>query len=134
MKHKNPLTLVIAAFLLGGLTDLHAQQMPEPWIDGTAKARLRSVYELGQFRAKGFSARWSKDSRGYSVQERDPRTKKTISVYYDVRTGEKIEAKQSGQKTADSRPLVSPGVAKALMSMSRVDCGRWKLVIRPSTI
>lgn len=108
MKHSLLLAPSLAVLLLNGLADLHAQQMPKPWVDGTTLARLRSVYDHGDFRAKEFSAKWSADSTGYSVQERDPRTKKTVSVHYDVRSGELIEVKQPSHETAESRPLVSP--------------------------
>jgi len=108
MKHKLLLTAFLASFLLGGLSGLQAQPMPESWGDGTTLTRLKSVYEKGEFGGKGFRAEWSADSNSYSVEQRDPESNQTVSVHYDVRTGEPMEAKSSEQPIAKSRPLVSP--------------------------
>jgi dipeptidyl-peptidase 4 len=101
---------ILLAFWLAVLlsADLSAQQMPRSRVDGTTRARLRSVYENRDFRARKFQSKWWRDSAGFSVREQDPKARKSVTVHYNVRTGEVAEAKPSDQKAAESRPLVSP--------------------------
>lgn len=107
MKHKLFLTACVAIIFLCDLTDLHPNQKPEVGVDETTEARLRSVYENGDFRARGFPVKWSGDSKGYSVQRRDLKTNELASVYYDVRTGEPTASKPSSQKNKEFPRLVS---------------------------
>nr|WP_238381236.1 DPP IV N-terminal domain-containing protein [Mariniblastus fucicola] len=82
--------------------------MPTSWTNGTTEARLKAVYETGEFRAKGFSANWWPDSKGYSVRQRDSETGERVTVHYDVRTGEETEAKPLGRGKPSRGRLVSP--------------------------
>lgn len=115
--HRTSQIAFLAVFLLCGLTDVQAQQIPESWDNGTTQTRLRAVYERGDFQAKGFPAKWSTDSSTYSIQQRDPDTQKMVPVHFDVRTGEPTEAKPSAPSDAQPQPLVSPD-------------GKWKLEFR----
>jgi len=53
-----------------------------------AEARLRGIYERGDFRAAPFQPQWLPDSSGFTVEEREPGTEKVTRVTFDARTGE----------------------------------------------
>ena len=108
MKHSILFAAFLAFTLLCGLADLGAQLMPEAWADGTTQDRLKAVYDRGELQAKGFPAKWLPDSSGYSVQKRDPETKKSLTVHYDVKTGEPIDPQPDAEQAAKKRPMVSP--------------------------
>lgn len=108
MQYRLAPVAILACVLFTGQLSFSADQMPESWVDGTTLERLKSVYDRGDFRAKEFSAQWSPDSSGYSVQQQDAEADRTITVHYDVRTGEPLDPQPSAQKPAASRPLVSP--------------------------
>jgi dipeptidyl-peptidase 4 len=108
MTYRFLLPSCMALTLLCGLANLHAQQMPQAWLDGATQTRLESVYDRGEFRAKGFPAKWSPDSLSFSVQQQDPATAESTTVYYDVRTGDPIDLQSSAQEAELNRPLVSP--------------------------
>lgn len=74
---------------------LAAQDLPAAWLDGTTLKRLRGVYERGEFRGIPFRGKWSSDSRGYSVRQKDPETDSFVQVQYDVQTGMPIEPQGS---------------------------------------
>ncbi len=82
--------------------------LPTAWLDGTTEKRLKAIYERGDFNARKFSAKWWADSAGYTIQKRDQKTRKPIFEFYDVRTGERTDAKPTGQKDSGSLRLVSP--------------------------
>lgn len=114
MKLTNQIAFFLAILLMDGMTALRAQEMtetqrmPDAWIDGTTQARLKSIYEKGEFRAQGFRAMWSADSTGYSVQQRDPKSGNRVSLHYDVRTGEPVDPQPSRPKTVPPQSTVSP--------------------------
>ncbi len=98
-------------FLSVGVVHLNAQQLPKSWVNGTTETRLKAIYENEQYRAKEFRARWLNDSAGYSVEQRDSETKKLVTKFYDVRTGEPTEREPIVQKPEpkdDSRAVISP--------------------------
>jgi len=82
--------------------------MPQQWVDGTTLERLKDVYQRGEFRAKGFPAKWTSDSTGYWVEQREPETNQTVTIHYNVRTGESIDPQPNVPAAAQSQPLVSP--------------------------
>ena len=104
-------TIATLLFILIGqcsLASTSAQQAPKSWLDGTAETRFRQIYEKGEFRAKGFPAKWWANSAGYSVRSRDPKTKQSVENHFDVRTGEPAEPPQSSQQQAEIPRFVSP--------------------------
>lgn len=54
-----------------------------------AEARLKGIYDRGEFRAKKFQPTWLKDSSGIVIEEIDPDTKKPTRWFYDARSGER---------------------------------------------
>lgn len=109
MKTPLLLSLCLTVIITGELTNLRAQQMPASWVDGTTEERLKSVYERGDFRAKPFAGKWAADSRGYSLQQKDPATGKMVTVHYDVQAGEPFDPQpKDKQSEAVSKPMVSP--------------------------
>ena len=71
-----------------GTPDLRAQVSHDEMLK-EAEARLRAIYDRGEFRAKRFAADWLPDSSGYTVREVDPNTKKSVLVRYDAASGER---------------------------------------------
>ncbi|MCA8999402.1 MAG: DPP IV N-terminal domain-containing protein, partial [Planctomycetaceae bacterium] len=82
---------VIAVILLGG-TSLNADT--NDWAK-IAEPRLRSIYELEEFRERPFEAEWLLDSSGYVVNQRDEQSDQTQRIEYDVRSGEQRSIKVS---------------------------------------
>ncbi len=73
-----------------------------------AEARIRGIYERGEFRAKRFRAEWLPDSSGYTTMESVPGTKDRVRVRYDAASGKRTEMK-SGDNGSDARSAnVSP--------------------------
>ena len=83
------------------------QEKPQSWTDGTAKQRLKDIFEKGAFGVPRFTGRWWTDSSGFSIQQRNPKTNKLVSVHFDARTGKRTDAPPPEQKRNASR-LVSP--------------------------
>tara|TARA_R110002072_G_scaffold303140_2_gene495688 strand:+ start:76899 stop:77501 length:603 start_codon:yes stop_codon:yes gene_type:complete len=92
----------VVFFSLVGMGLADAQE--SGWQQET-ESRLQAIYERGEFRAAKFQADWLPDSSGYTVQERDPTSNKTIQVRYDVQTGKRAEEKSSSNEhsTPDGR-------------------------------
>lgn len=83
--------------------------MPLDWRNGTTEARLKAVYEKGEFRTKGYPARWSEDSQGFWIRQRDPETNKVATVFCDVRTGEPHESQKAEPRRDDrSQRMMAP--------------------------
>ena len=70
----------------------HCQEKPQSWTDGTAKQRLKDIFEKGEFGVPRFTGRWWTDSSGFSIQQRNPKTNKLVSVHFDARTGKRTDA------------------------------------------
>ena len=93
---------VVLAFILAtGICDIHAQTSADSSWHKVTEARLKGIYERGEFSPRKFQAEWLPDSSGYAVLERDPKTDKMIWANYHVRTGDRTERteeeKQSGR-------------------------------------
>ena len=69
------------------------QTLPQSWSNGTTENRLKDIYERGEFSGKRFQGRWWPDSKGYSTQQVDPKTRRRTTVHFDAQTGEPSEAK-----------------------------------------
>ncbi len=61
----------------------------EPSWRSHAEARLKAIYERGEFRAKKFQPTWLKDSSGFVIEESDAKTNKSNRWFYDVQSGER---------------------------------------------
>jgi dipeptidyl-peptidase-4 len=72
-----------------------------------AVPRLRSVYELGEFRAEAFRGEWLPDSSGYTLREKDPNTSEETVVRYNAASGERTTFTESDQIRPDQDGRVS---------------------------
>jgi dipeptidyl-peptidase 4 len=72
------------------------------------EARLKAIYENGDFRPRGFSAEWLPDSSGYVVVETDPETNRSSRRVYDVRTGELAEPQPAEVPSTARSERLSP--------------------------
>ncbi len=87
---------------------LHAQRpLAVDWQKEVA-ARLRAIYERGEFRDEPFDAEWLADGSGYTVRERDPETDRSIVVRYDISSGKRNKLEQP-LTTDRQRPLSPDG-------------------------
>lgn len=83
---------------------VQAQVPPDSSWQKYAEARLHSIYDRSEFRAKNFRPTWLPDSSGFVVEEIDPQTKQTKNWFYDVRSGERRAHKpEEQQPTRGSR-------------------------------
>jgi dipeptidyl-peptidase-4 len=81
--------------------DLVAQTLTDSSWQHRAEARLKAIYDRGEFRAKNFQPTWLRDSSGIVVDEVDPNTTKPSLWFYDAITGER-RAASSNDKVLDS--------------------------------
>jgi dipeptidyl-peptidase-4 len=73
--------------------DLLAQTYQDSNWQANAEARLKAIYERGEFRARDYRPTWLPDSSGFVTEELDPETKNATHWFYDARTGERREWK-----------------------------------------
>lgn len=102
------LCAVAFVFVLLATRDLSAQ-LPEAtnWQD-RAEARLKAIYDRGEFRAKSLRPTWLSDSSGFVIEEVDPNTKKTTQWFYEARSGERRAWKADERLPDSNRRHVSP--------------------------
>ncbi len=104
-----------ALFLLAlAITPVAAQTAQDSAWQPEAEARLKAIYERGEFRSPKFQARWLPDSSGYTVEEREPGKDQPIRVTYQVRTGERVAGKPDEQQPAARESLRSPDGSRVL--------------------
>ncbi len=73
-----------------------------------AEARLKAIYNRGEFRAKAFQPTWLRDSSGFLVEEVDSNTNEPMAWFYHGRTGERSiasEDKKRGIQPSDEGRL-----------------------------
>ena len=80
--------LLSLSFLLT-LHDAVAQSIDESHWQAHANARLKSIYERGEYRAKKFQPTWRSDSSGLVLDGVDPTTMKPVQWFHDARSGER---------------------------------------------
>ena len=102
------LLISMAVCMTIGFDDLHAQSTTDSTWQAEATARLKAIYERSEFRVAKRQGEWLPDSSGYAVRETDPATKKPSAVSYDVRTGQRSEAKLSEDTPSNRRQQLSP--------------------------
>ena len=74
-----------------------------------AEARMRAIYDRGEFGAQGFRAEWLPDSTGYTRSEPGPEGRGRVRVRYDVTDGERTELDSPGQGRGRSRGISPDG-------------------------
>lgn len=79
------------------------------WQD-EVQARLRAIYERGQWRAKRFEAQWLPDSSGYLVTERQEGSNQDVVRFYHVESGEQGET----PSLVRPDPLLAPDGSRVL--------------------
>lgn len=111
----------IATFIVVGLLPAwivaghaRAQIASESQWQSTVAARLKGIYEQGEFRSQAMPSKWFDNSSGYTIQERDAKTGKSIDVSFDLRTGERIERPVEGARQNERRNMVSPDGSRIL--------------------
>lgn len=92
--------LLVFSFLMPA-HDLEAQSIHASNWQAHADARLKSIYDRGEFRAKKFQPTWLSDSSGFVIEGVDPVTMKPVQWFHDARSGEK-KILGSDEKNADS--------------------------------
>ena len=88
-----------------------------------ADARLRAIYDDGEFRPKDFRPKWLGDSSGFVVTQAAADTKQPTTWFYDVRTGERRPA------SADQQAAVANDKDRARQDNLRVEPRDTKLVL-----
>lgn len=88
-------------------SSLLAQAPDTDWRDHAA-ARLKAIYEQGDFRAKVFRPIWLSDSSGFVVDAIDPSTNQPVTWFYDVATGERRPVSESERNRGSSDERRSP--------------------------
>lgn len=80
-----------------------------------AEARLKAIYERGEFRAKNYRSTWLSDSSGFVTEEFDPPTKQPTQWFHDARSGERQVWKQD-RKVVKADLRLSPAGTHQLIS------------------
>ena len=104
-------TLLFAATSLGVL--LAARDSPAQTSDDSnwrskAEARLKAIYDRGEFRAKNYHPTWLSDSSGFVTEEVDPATKKTTRWFHDAKSGERRIFKPDEKRPSSEDRRLSP--------------------------
>jgi dipeptidyl-peptidase-4 len=80
--------LLTLSFVLA-VRDVDAQPVQESHWQAHANARLKSIYDRGEYRAKKFQPTWRSDSSGFSIEGLDPTIMKPVRWFHDARSGER---------------------------------------------
>lgn len=83
------LGLLLALWFILAIRDVDAQSINESNWQAHANARLKSIYERGEYRAKKFQPTWRSDSSGLVLDGVDPTTMKPVQWFHDTRSGER---------------------------------------------
>ena len=95
------LGLLLALWFILAIRDVEAQPINESHWQAHANARLKSIYERGEYRAKKFQPTWRSDSSGLVLDGVDPTTMKPVQWFHDARSGER-RILGMDEKNADS--------------------------------
>lgn len=95
-------------------SQIHAQSPVDSPQYAELTERLKAIYERGEFRPQKFQAKWLPDSSGYSIQEHDSQTNKSIVAIYDVRTGKLVDSKPVEERQPVDGTLQSPDGKRVL--------------------
>jgi dipeptidyl-peptidase-4 len=83
------LGLLLALWFILAIRNVDAQPINESHWQAHANARLKSIYERGEYRAKKFQPTWRSDSSGLVLDGVDPTTMKPVQWFHDARSGER---------------------------------------------
>lgn len=108
--------------LCHGADDLLAQESQTSSWQATAEARLKGIYDRGEFRAKAYRPTWLNDSSGFVVEEADTATGKSMPWFHDVTTGERLAWK------SDDQQLVQNDSGHLVHGTRRLEARRDKIV------
>ena len=88
--------------------ELPAQTVQTPSWQATAEARLKAIYDCGEFRARAYRPTWLSDNSGFVVAHNDPATGKPTQWFHDVTTGARVVWESDGKQLVqkDSGHLV----------------------------
>ena len=106
-------------FLAIGVCQAIAQPLKVSAWQAETEARLKAIYESGEFRPQAFQTDWLPDSSGYTVQKRDPTSDQMNRTSHDVRTGQQIELKPENEERSGRRSLFSPDGKRVLEFQDR---------------
>jgi dipeptidyl-peptidase-4 len=84
-----------------------------------AEPRIRAIYERREYRSAVFGGEWLPDSSGYRTQERDPKTKQSKEVVYEVRAGLPVREAAKKEFPKAREPSASPDGKWRLESKGR---------------
>lgn len=103
-------SLVVGVILsLGvGVEDARSQSSELAEWQQPTEARLKAIYEGGEFRPRAFRSEWMPDSSGYFILEDNGTTKQSAWVRYDVLSGERIPEQTDGKPPVIGDSLLSP--------------------------
>ncbi len=101
------LRLVFLMVVCANGTISFAQESFDAWSNGATEARLKSIYDSGEYSPKRFVAEWWLNSAGYTVDERDPKTGQATKVNYDSSTGVRVNTRPAENRRRP-RSRVSP--------------------------
>ncbi|MCH7921325.1 MAG: hypothetical protein IIC50_25555, partial [Planctomycetes bacterium] len=111
--------VIVASFILVCIGGIVA--VPNIWgqdsqelILKNAEARLRAIYEGGEFRSKRFRADWLPDSSGYTILEPVPESEEQVLVRYDVASGKRTVLDSPQKEEAGRSGSISPGGRRLL--------------------
>jgi dipeptidyl-peptidase-4 len=102
--------------------DLTAQILPDSSWQIHAQARLKSIYDRNEFRAKIYRPVWLRDSSGFVVEESDPETDQRTRWFHDVQTGVRSPWQ------SDDKRLASVDSDRSSQSSLRLEARRGQLV------
>lgn len=108
MNRHSLLCAVASVFVLLATRDLSAQLPDAMNWQGRAEARLKAIYDRGEFRAKSFRPTWLSDSSGFVIEDVDPKTKVTTQWFHEARSGERRAWKADERLPDSNRRHVSP--------------------------
>ncbi len=91
-----------------------------------AEARLKSIYDRGEFRAKSFRPNWLSDSSGFVADELDPQSNSQAAWFYEASTGARRPATESD--VASSRDLDTSDGSRSARGTLRILVGDAKLL------
>lgn len=109
MNCRNTLLGAVASLcVIVAARDLSAQTSDGSNWQGRAEARLKAIYDRGEFRAKSYRPTWLSDSSGFVTEEVDPNTKQAMHWFHDARSGERRAWKSDERLPDSNRRHVSP--------------------------
>ncbi|MEC7597243.1 MAG: DPP IV N-terminal domain-containing protein, partial [Planctomycetota bacterium] len=98
------ISFAVTLFTSGGLKVVAAQPIRDNDWQKQASARLKGIYDRGEFRAKTFQAEWLADSTGYRVRQRNSQTNQVGQYRIDVRSGKRSPAEPMKKRGANESP------------------------------